>query len=53
MAFITENPNLLVVLNCCLFPLGMFVGGWWARGAYLRRGLPRVTWGERNGGRYE
>jgi hypothetical protein len=42
--FLINNPFLLFVLVCCLWPLVMFGTGTVIGSLIARRGLPRLAW---------
>ena len=49
--FLINNPFILFVLVCCLWPLFMFATGTAIGSMIARRGLPRVAWPSTEGGR--
>ncbi len=54
MNFLTNNPTIIMMLICCVWPAALFGLGWFLRGVVNERGFPRVSWGKgRGGGDYD
>jgi hypothetical protein len=48
--FLINNPFILFVFICCLWPGLMFLAGTAIGSLVARRGLPRVAWPSSEGG---
>lgn len=50
MSFLTNNPTIIMMLICCIWPGALFGLGWFLRGVVNERGLPRFSWTKQGGG---